>query len=154
MSINIDYNKITSRDDKLLAYKVINYFNKNKCFDRVLPFITRNSQISLRDLEAFVTKYANIHTVWYPHENTEYVLYDRYKAALNSYKKGRLDPFRRSERVVIKYNDQEIQSTLGQLNFLSFLVQSKALDYLENNYTKIRVELQQLKKTKTRKKAK
>lgn len=153
-SICIDYSQLELGDDRLLAYKLINYFNDTQCFDRVLPIIMRNhkEKISLRDLEAFVTKYADIHTVWYSHkDDPEYILHDRYKAALTSYKKGRLDPFRRSERVTIQYKGTLIESTLGQLNFLRFLIDSMALDYIEKNYSNMRVELQQIKKTKTRK---
>lgn len=149
--LSVDYNSINV-EDRLLAFKVINYFNGTKCFNRVEKFITKNkdNKISLRDLEAFVTKYAAIHGLWYYHEGTEYVLHERYKAALTSYNKGLLDPFRRTQRVDIKYDNKVIQTTIGQLNFLRFLIDSKALDWLENNYKIIRVELQQLKNTKTR----
>jgi hypothetical protein len=151
MSITLDYNTINMQD-RLLAFKVINYFNTTKNFERVEKFITRESAISLRDLEAFVTKYAAIHGLWYYHEGTEYVLHERYKAALTSYNKGLLDPFRRTQRVDIKFKEKNIETTIGQLNFLRFLIDSKALDWLEKNYSKIRIELQQLKNTKTRKK--
>lgn len=147
--LSIDYTKINV-EDRLLAFKVVNYFNGNKCFNRVEKFITRESPISLRDLEAFVTKYAANHGLWYYHQGTEYVLHERYKAALTSYNKGLLDPFKRTQRVDIKYGSKTIETTIGQLNFLRFLIDSKALDWLESNYKAIRVELQELKNIKTR----
>lgn len=107
-------------------------------FDKVLPIITSNSNISIRVLDWFVTNYCKKNNIIYPIIDGDkvifYNVYLQYKSQLKGYKKKLFDPFCRKERIVFCYDEKKcIVTTIGQLNFFRWAIKFKVLDYIINN---------------------
>jgi hypothetical protein len=107
-------------------------------FDKVLPIITSNSNISIRVLDWFVTNYCKKNNIIYPIIDGDkvifYNVYLQYKSQLKGYKKKLFDPFCRKERIVFCYDEKKcIVTTIGQLNFFRWSIKFKVLDYIINN---------------------
>ena len=110
----------------------------NDNFDKVLPIITSNSNISIRVLDWFVTNYCKKNNIIYPIIDGDkvifYNVYLQYKSQLKGYKKKLFDPFCRKERIVFCYDEKKcIVTTIGQLNFFRWTIKFKVLDYIINN---------------------
>jgi hypothetical protein len=139
---------ILSKKD-LLMNSLTKFFTKDNNIDYLLPISNGSSKISLRIIDWFVTNYAK-------KNNTNYILLDKndikkqfivhlsYKSQLKAYNKKQFDPFCRKERIIFRYsNDQEIITTVGQLNFFNWAIQSKVLEYIQNNLKLIEEDMNQ-----------
>lgn len=145
-----------------LTIKEIFYYNKinkffNKCnkdnIDKITNIINGTSHISLRILDWFATKYSNKKQILLHHETDDSIInffdvHISYKAQLKSYKKTYFDPFKRnpSKRkeafsYIFKKNNQEVKTTIGQLNFLRWIIEYNILDYIEENFDDIIKEM-------------
>jgi hypothetical protein len=126
--------------------------------DRMLPFISGESNISLRLLEWFTTNYAFKYNVAYwlpPLDDASgprwFKVHDGYQLKLDAYSKRRFDPCCRWERVPIQYGTSlSIQSTLGQLNFFKWALEHDVLDYVEAHCVDIDRDMKQRHKTSSR----
>ena len=79
------------------------------------------------------------------------VFYD-YKLKLKAYSKKRFDPFCRWERISIPYkNNNNVETTIGQLNFFKWALENKVIDYIESNYESIEVDMNSRNSTSKRK---
>jgi len=121
---------------ELCYYKMINKFYKN-CSDvnitKMINIIDSKSEISLRILDWFVTKYSKRGEIIDVHIN--------YKAQLKSYRKRYFDPFRRKKKFNYKYkvnhNEHTIYTTIGQLNFFRWAIDNDILNFVEKNLSGI-----------------
>ena len=153
---------------ELCYYKTIHKFFK-KCGDkeiiRMLDIINGNSEISLRVLDWFVTRYSKRKIDFSDsNENTidSFDVHISYKSELKSYKKRYFDPFRRRRKFYyplylneIHYtkkssqnsqNSQNSQTskevvllytTIGQLNFFTWAITNNIINYVEKNLIQI-----------------
>ena len=65
-----------------------------------------------------------------------------YRSQLKAFKKIQFDPFRRRDRIVFYYgNDQMLNTTLGQLNFFRWAINNEVISHLEMNIKAIEEEL-------------
>ena len=130
MSTSID----TQSD--LLLEKLLQFYNNDNNFDKMINIINGTSKISLRIVDWFVTNYSKKNYIVYELDNNERVkVYNDYKLKLKAYSKKKFDPFCRWERINVPYkNETCIQTTLGQLNFFKWCIENKILDYIEANY--------------------
>jgi len=132
MSSNID----TQSD--LLLEKLLQFYNINNNFDKMINIINGTSKISLRIVDWFVTNYSKKNYIVYEldnEKNERVKVYNDYKLKLKAYSKKKFDPFCRWERINVPYkNDTCIQTTLGQLNFFKWCIENKILEYIETNY--------------------
>ena len=65
-------------------------------------------------------------------------VYIDYKLKLKAYSKKRFDPFCRWDRITIPYDkDNNIQTTIGQLNFFKWVLENNILENIETNFDKI-----------------
>ena len=139
MSKNID----TQSD--LLLEKLLQFYNSNNNFDKMINIINGTSKISLRIVDWFVTNYSKKNYVVYELDNVKnerVKVYNDYKLKLKAYSKKKFDPFCRWERINVPYkNDTCIQTTLGQLNFFKWTIENKILDYIEANYKTIETDM-------------
>ena len=62
-------------------------------------------------------------------------IYNDYKSQLKAYNKKLFDPFCRSEKIsyTIPGTDDEISTTVAQLNFIKWCIKNKVIDYISNN---------------------
>ena len=139
MSTNID------TQSELLLEKLLQFYNSNNNFDKMINIINGTSKISLRIVDWFVTNYSKKNYVVYELDNVKnerVKVYNDYKLKLKAYSKKKFDPFCRWERINVPYkNDTCIQTTLGQLNFFKWTIENKILDYIEANYKTIETDM-------------
>ena len=81
--------------------------------------ITGKSEVSLRLVEWYVA-------------NGRMISID-YHAQLRAYTRRLFDPFRRSQRTVLSYEDRSFETTLGQMNFFKWLIEEGHWAYLVAN---------------------
>ena len=136
--------KIFSQKD-LLMQSLILFFKERKNLNKVVPVITGKSQISLRILDWFVTNYSKKNNVNYVVEydnkkkgTRNFIVYLDYKAQLKAYSKKLFDPFCRRERIsFIDHDENELITTVGQLNFFRWAIENRILDFIQENYEEI-----------------
>ena len=131
----------------LLLNKLMDYYNNSNNLDNMLNIINGKSRISLRIVDWFVTNYAKKHFTVYDIEknntNERFKVYTDYKLKLKAYSKRRFDPFCRWERITIPYkNNTSIQTTIGQLNFFKWALENNVIQYIEENYKTIDLDME------------
>jgi len=131
--------KIISSKKDLLMQSLINFFTNRNNLDQVIPIITGKSKISLRILDWFVTNYSkknNIHyQVEFDNKVKNFIVYLDYKSQLKAYSKKQFDPFCRRERIsFIDHDNNELITTVGQLNFFRWAIENNILEYIKENY--------------------
>ena len=131
----------TTQND-LLLNKLLEFYNKNDNFEKMLVIINGQSNISLRIVDWFATNYSKKHYTVYSltkeNKNDRFKVYNDYKLKLKAYSKKRFDPFCRWERITIPYkNEKYIQTTIGQLNFFKWALENEVIDYIKENYNTI-----------------
>ena len=136
--------KIFSQKD-LLMQSLILFFKERKNLDEVIPIITGKSRISLRILDWFVTNYSKKNNINYmvTYDNKKkgtrnFIVYLDYKAQLKAYSKKLFDPFCRRERIsFIDHDNNELITTVGQLNFFRWAIDNKIIEFIDENYESI-----------------
>lgn len=90
-----------------------------------------------------------------PRQKNEYIrvkVYNDYKLKLKSYGKKNLDPFCRWTRINIPLDDERvIETTIGQLNFFKWAIETKIIEYIEDNYEIIENDMNSRNSTSKRK---
>jgi len=135
--------------NELLLHSLQKFFNDEK-IAKILPILNGKSSISLRLLDWFVTNFARIYstTIIDPFGKVKFIYLD-YKAQLKAFSKKMFDPFCRRDRIQFPYGKNEkIQTTVGQLNFFRWILQSNILEYLSKNWKMIEDDMNQFYKNK------
>ena len=125
--------------NNLLLNKLMQFYNRDNNFEKMLEIINGKSKISLRIVDWFATNYSKKYYTVYsiPNEN-RFKVYNDYKLKLKAYSKKRFDPFCRWERITIPFkNDTFIQTTIGQLNFFKWALEKNVITYITENYDSI-----------------
>ena len=141
-------------------YKMVNNFFKNYEIGTMINIIDSKSKISLRILDWFVTSYAKKKKICYDLNNNgekdNFNVHINYKAQLKSYTKKYFDPFRRKKKFTYIYNSgqEEIFTTIGQLNFFRWAISNNIISYVNNNYDKIVKEMKKANKENKKSKEK
>lgn len=144
--------KMTPNNISLVTTLVEFYKNKNHV-NRVIPILRKETNISLRVLDWFVTNYAKRKNISYKLSNgSMFNVYVGYKSQLKAHSKRAFDPFCRKERVLFYYDqDQFIETTIRQLNFFKWALIYGILDYCINHLKEISddmmLHIESLKKT-------
>ena len=64
-----------------------------------------------------------------------FIVYLDYKSQLKAYNKKTFDPFCRRERIsFIDHDNNELITTVGQLNFFRWAIENNILNYIKENY--------------------
>ena len=102
----------------------------------LIPLITQKSKISLRALDWLVTNYSKKYNIVCKTNNGNiFNIYHGYKVALSHFRRRNFDPFRRRTRIILKYFNEEYETTVGQCNFIHWAYQAGVLTYaLENSF--------------------
>jgi hypothetical protein len=137
--------KYYSRQNDLILDKLGLFYSANDYhnLDCILKILNGESRISLRIVDWFVTNYAKEKFTVYNLSNGKRVkIYADYRLKLKAYSKKRFDPFCRWERITIPYkNEQHIQTTIGQLNFFKWVIENEIMNYIEQNYSDIELDM-------------
>ena len=137
---------VTFNRKELCYYKMIDRFFRTICsseqINKMIDIIRKKgkntSNISLRILDWFITKYSK-HKIISGIESTSelFDIHISYKSQLKTYKKEYFDPFRR--RFKFRYNydtsdpNKKIKTTLGQLNFFKWAISNNIITYVEQH---------------------
>jgi hypothetical protein len=161
-----DFNMNTFFKSKreMIIYKMVkDFFIKicsKKTIEKMVNIIEKNSDISLRILDWFVTKYTKkkINIIIDNEEVKEFDVHISYKGQLKSFKKKIFDPFKRKEPC--KFNfvwdpadpARKVTTTLAQLNFFKWAITNRIIDYVETNLIHITKAMNQSNKDDRKKK--
>jgi hypothetical protein len=148
-----DKNEIIKNFSKkeICYYKMIHRFFEScniENMTKMVSIINGESDISLRVLDWFVTKYSKKRIEC--GQNKESEVFDiriSYKSQLKAYKKRYFDPFRRRKKFYYHFDGKKIvsgekditcvETTLGQLNFFKWAISNDILTYVETNIGQI-----------------
>jgi hypothetical protein len=117
------------------------FYNNNENAVKFINLVSGESQVSIRLIDHFVTKYSkydkcNFKLIDNEKENVINIYYD-YKNQLKHYQKTHFDPFSRGDRIPFFMNDTCIITTIGQLNFFKWFISKKIYDYVLDNKEEI-----------------
>lgn len=163
----------------LLMKSLLEFYKNKEYLYRMMRIINGESKISLRIVDWFVTNYSKKYYTVYNIKNialqktpvsadsgliecaitepqkNEYSrvkVYNDYKLKLKSYGKKNLDPFCRWTRINIPLDDERvIETTIGQLNFFKWAIETKIIEYIEDNYDVIESDMNSRNSTSKRK---
>lgn len=144
---------------ELMYYRMINTYFQDKCpikdIEKMVNIINSKSEMSLRVLDWFVTRYSK-KKIDINNNNESFDVRISYKAHLKSYKKRYFDPFRRRKKFYFVYNKNnkniKLYTTLGQLNFFKWAISNNIIDYVEKNINDIIKAMNQSNKDDKKKK--
>ena len=136
------------------------FFTENNHIDYMLPIVNGNSSISLRIIDWFVTNYAKKNNISYYTNHLmdvqeggnivkkpvtrQFIVYLNYKSQLKAYSKKQFDPFCRRERISFYYDkENELVTTVGQLNFFRWAIENHVLEYINDNLEEIETDMNQ-----------
>ena len=164
---NDSEHKIINEDDfntrEACYYNMIRKFFKS-CTDaqieKMINILNKESTISLRIMDWFVTKYSNKYNICYKlnKSDDDFNVHISYKAQLKSYKKKYFDPFRRRKKFYFNYDknnkNKKILTTIGQLNFFKWSFINGIIDYVEKHHKEISVAMNKSNKDEKKRKEK
>jgi hypothetical protein len=129
---------MSSKQD-LLMVSLTQFFKIKKHLTKMTNIVEGKSIISLRILDWFVTNYSKKNNTSYDLIGNDgnlikFIVFIDYKSQLKAYSKKQFDPFCRRERISFyDHDNNEIVTTVGQLNFFRWSIENKILEYVENN---------------------
>jgi len=136
----IDNIKITSQEAMIL--KSIESFYLNDTNSSIfINIITSYTNISIRLIDYFITKYSKLHKISYKYNEQIINIYSSYKQQLKAYQKKHFDPFSRGDRIPYFINETCIITTIGQLNFFRWFISKNILEYILSNQQAIEIEM-------------
>ena len=129
----------------LLMVSLSRFYAHKTNMQRVLPYITGTSEVSLRLIDWFVTNYAKRYNTVLLHAQpgagggvVHFNVYLMYRAQLKAFSKQQFDPFRRRDRVQFYYERSKcVDTTLGQLNFFRWAIVHGVIEYGQANAAEI-----------------
>lgn len=141
-------NNLNTQND-LLMKNLMDFYQQKENLTKMMHIINGDTKISLRIVDWFVTNYSKKYYTVYglPDQRDtkdiqRFKVYNDYKLKLKAYSKRRFDPFCRWERISVPYDEEKImETTIGQLNFFKWAIENQIIDYIENNYTAIEVDM-------------
>ena len=132
----------------LEALKVF-FLNNREYLDIINDIINNKKVYKLASIEYLSTTYSKKHKCCIDLPNGKLIyINDSYKNHLKSHTKRHFDPFKRFKKICFTYDNIELLTSVGQLNFLKWAIRFGVLTYLEENYETINSEMVKAKEDK------
>lgn len=136
---------------KVLLDHLESFYNIKKNKKILYELINNKSKISLRVLDWFVSNYAKKNDTTYDIKDISFCVHFQYKARLKSFSKKLFDPFRRGEKIKLKYKEEDIITTVGQLNFFKWCIEHGILNFVADNIEIIEKDMNNYQKGRDKK---
>ena len=135
-------NQMVTRNHDLLMLALSRFFSTTDTVKKLLQVIEGKSTVSLRLLDYFVTNYAKKHKTTLQQAGAVTCVHSNYRSQLKAFSKQQFDPFRRRERIIFEFeNHHTIETTVGQLNFFRWAIESGVLQYVMDNKDVIETDM-------------
>jgi len=126
--------------EQYVLHRLEKFYSNLTNLEKIRCILTGESKLSLRLIDWFVTNYAKkFNTSFTNSQNKYHIVYLSYKSHLKAYSKKMFDPFCRYKR--IKF--QNMDTTVGQLNFFEWIISDEILDYIYTNTEEIQKDMEQ-----------
>ena len=126
--------------EQYVLHRLEKFYSNLTNLEKIRCILTGESKLSLRLIDWFVTNYAKkFNTSFTNSQNKYHIVYLSYKSHLKAYSKKMFDPFCRYKR--IKF--QNMDTTVGQLNFFEWIISDEILDYIYTNTEQIQKDMEQ-----------
>ena len=143
----------------LVLISLFDFYKKDNNLETMLNILSEDNRlISLRIIDWFVTNYAKKNFTSYPLVKPnkitpiQFKVYNEYRLNLDSYRKKRFDPFCRNTRINFPYIDgRVINTTIGQMKFFKWMIETKVIEYIVENYAIIERDMNDRNSTKKNK---
>jgi hypothetical protein len=145
--------QISSQENRLIKI-VENFYESLVNIKEFIEIINSKSDISIRLIDYFVTKYSKKNKITYKIDNNIFNIHQSYKQQLKNFQKKNFDPFARGIRIPYYVGNVWIITTIGQLNFYQWFISNKILDHVIKNKETIESDMNKNKKNKTEVKVK
>lgn len=140
---------IESKEDVLFRTLQKYYSNNQDALKTLTDMLRGRAGLSLRTLDWLVTNYSKKNNVTYQHGQKVVNVYMEYKGCLKAYSKRLFDPFQRRNRITIVDSDgNQLQSTIGQLNFFRFAISNGIIEYALDHLQVIEQDMMQSVKSR------
>tara|TARA_Y100000817_G_scaffold211862_2_gene166415 strand:+ start:3430 stop:4008 length:579 start_codon:yes stop_codon:yes gene_type:complete len=133
-------------NDRLLLDSLTEFFSNEYYKNELLSILGNKRNISLRSIDWFITNYSKKYNIYYniyrdnnnlpsfeknnSDVSTTINVFHTYKSQLKAYSKKRFDPFCRRDRINFKCGNDNIETTIGQLNFFKWAISNLILEYI------------------------
>ena len=128
--------QITSQENMILK-SLEKFYTIDDNINLFMSIVNTNSNISIRLIDYFITKYSKTHRVSYKHNEESINIYTSYKQQLKAFQKKHFDPFSRGDRVPYFMGNMCIITTIGQLNFFRWFISKNIIEYIVGNQLSI-----------------
>ena len=126
--------------EQYVLHRLEKFYSNPTNLEKIRCILNGESKLSLRLIDWFVTNYAKkFNTSFINSQNKYNIVYLSYKSHLKAYSKKMFDPFCRYKR--IKF--QNMDTTVGQLNFFEWIISDEILDYIYTNTEQIQKDMEQ-----------
>jgi hypothetical protein len=126
--------------EQYVLHRLEKFYSNSTNLEKIRCILNGESKLSLRLIDWFVTNYAKMFNTSFTNSQNKYVIvYLSYKSHLKAYSKKMFDPFCRYKR--IKF--QNMDTTVGQLNFFEWIISDEILDYIYTNTEQIQKDMEQ-----------
>ena len=135
-------NKLILNKKEYYMNKINEYYNNldDEIIKKIINIVERKSNISLRLIEWFITKYSiNITSLNNNKNNDDYIpisILNSYHIKTKLYQKKYFDLFRRYDVFIYKFknrDDLQMKTTISQLNFFQWLIENNIYNYIEEH---------------------
>lgn len=138
-----------------ISLRIIDWFVTNHSKKKNICYVTYTKTKTLKKFHSCDDESINDVKIQPKQKKIQFNVYVRYKAQLKSYSKKSFDPFCRKDRITDWGPDNNITTTIGQLNFFKWAIQNDVLDYIQENLSEIEKDMNsniRKKKTQIKKK--
>ena len=139
--------QISSQENRLIK-SIEDFYESLTNIKEFIGIINSKSDISIRLIDYFVTKYSKKNKISYKIDNNIFNIHQSYKQQLKHFQKKHFDPFARGIRMPYYVGYLWIITTIGQLNFYQWFISNKILDYVIKNKIIIESDMNKNKKNK------
>lgn len=151
MKFDVDRTTLTAREVTVLKLLEAQY-TPQIANEVLVPLITQESPVSLRILDWCVTNWSKKHNVMCASQVPgKFVnIHHSYRSMLSFWRRKLFDPFRRRTRVLLRIEDREYETTLGQANFALWAHQTGVMAYVVSHLAEIERDMNAVSGTQKR----